>query len=62
MTIKYVEYKDRNESGQVEIVKGNFEVMEETENFIKIKTKKNIIKIPYHNIEKIKEKIERGFN
>lgn len=61
MIRKYVEYKDRNEFGDVEIVRGTFEILKETDNFIKIKTNKgNVLTIPFHNIEKIKEK--NGFN
>lgn len=37
---------------------GVFEKIEETLNFIKIKTKKNIITIPFHRIIKIKEKLK----
>jgi hypothetical protein len=59
---KYVEYKNRNEFGEIKIIKGIFEIIKETDNFIKIKTNKgNILTIPFHNIEKIKER-ENGFN
>ena len=57
MVKKYVEYKDRNEFGEIEIVSGLFDVLEENDKFIKIRTKSNILTIPFHKIEKIKEKI-----
>lgn len=56
MNKKYVEYIDRNEYGEKKIVSGVFEVIEENKEFIKIKTKNNIITVPYHKIEKIKER------
>ncbi len=57
MVFKYVEYKDRTAYGETDIVKGIFEVIEENDKFIKIKTSKNIITIPFRRIEKIKEKL-----
>lgn len=54
---KYIEYRDRNEFNDTKIVKGIFEVIEENNNFIKIKTNKNIITIPMSKIEKIKERL-----
>ena len=41
-------------------VKGFFILLEETINYIKIKSGSNILTIPYHRINKIKEK-ENGF-
>lgn len=57
MVKKYVEYRDRDEEGKERIVKGVFEIIGETENWVIIKTARNIIKLPVHNIEKIKERI-----
>lgn len=54
---KFIEYKDRNEYGETEIVSGIFEVVEETKDYIKFKTKSNILTIPYSKVEKIKERI-----
>lgn len=38
-------------------VKGFFIILEQSQNFIKIKSGSNILTIPYHRINKIKEKI-----
>ena len=54
---KYISYKDDETN---EIIKGIFEVIEETPNYIKIKTKSNILTIPYLRILKIKEKLKGG--
>ena len=48
----YVCYLDDNDN-QVE---GYFELIEEKDNYVKIKSGKNIITLPYHRIKKIKEK------
>jgi len=59
MVKKFVEYKDRKkEDGKdIEIIRsGIFEIIEETENWVKFWTEDNIIKIPHHQILKIKEK------
>ncbi len=66
MVKKYIEYKDRDENGVVHIVSGIYEVIEEGKScpkcgrkgFIRVKTKHNIILIPFDKIEKIKESIE----
>lgn len=53
MVKKYLSYKDDNEEGT--IVKGFFEILEETENWIKVKTNSGkILKIPQHRVLKIK--------
>lgn len=53
MIRKYLSYKDDDENET--IVKGFFEILEETSNYVKIKTNSNkILKIPYHRILKIK--------
>lgn len=50
----FVSYKDDNDEKR----EGIFELIEETISYIKIKSGKNIIKIPYHRINKTKEQIE----
>ena len=40
------------------IVNGFFILIEQTQNYIKILSGKNILTIPYHKINKMKEKIE----
>lgn len=57
MVRKYLSYKDDDEEGT--IVKGYFEVLEETANFIKFKTNSGqTITLPYQRFLKIKEKKE----
>lgn len=51
----YVNYTD--EEGK--IVKGTFELIEQKDNYVKIKSNENILTIPYHKLNKLKEKIER---
>jgi len=47
----YISYQeDGNE------VKGIFELIEQNQNYIKIKSSSNIITIPYHKINKVKFK------
>jgi len=41
-------------------VKGFFVLVEQTLNFIKIKSGSNILTIPYHKVNKIKERAENG--
>ena len=53
MTQAFIEYLDGDE-----IIKGNFEVIEQKPNFIKIKSKQNILILPYHRINKIKLKTQ----
>ena len=38
-------------------VKGFFKLVEQSENYIKIKSGQNILTIPYHKINKIKERL-----
>ena len=47
----FVSYKDDND----ENVNGYFELVEETKEYIKIKSENNIITLPYHRIKKIKQ-------
>ena len=51
----YLCYKDDDE----EKVKGYFDLIKETDNFIKIKTGKNVITLPYSRIIKIKENVQQ---
>jgi len=51
----FVSYKDDND----ENVSGYFDLIEETKEFIKIKSGKNIITLPYHRIKKIKEIVKK---
>ena len=44
-----------NDNG--EIVQGFFVLLEQTINYVKIKSGSNVIIIPYHKINKIKERI-----
>lgn len=37
---------------------GNFELIKETESYIKVRSDRNIITIPFHRIKKMKEHIE----
>jgi hypothetical protein len=49
----YISYNDK---GQV--IDGYFILIEQTSNYVKIKSSNNIVTIPYHNINKMKEKID----
>jgi hypothetical protein len=52
MVRKYLSYKDDDD---ITIVKGFFEIIEETANYIKFKTNSGkIIKLPYNRILKLK--------
>lgn len=53
MKTKYISYRDDDPDETV--IRGRFEVIEETQNYVKIKTSSNTLKIPYHRILKIKE-------
>lgn len=50
----FVHYIDRNEKGQDINVSGYFELIKEDKNFIVLKTEKNMVRIPYHRIIKLK--------
>ena len=50
----FVSYKDENEK----VIKGIFFLIEESSNYIKIKSENNEITIPYHRLLKLKKKIE----
>lgn len=47
-----------NDTG--EVVSGFFVLIEQSQNYVKIKSGQNIITIPYHKINKIKERLENG--
>lgn len=49
----YISYNDK-----WQVIDGYFILIEQTSNYVKIKSSNNIITIPYHNINKMKEKIE----
>jgi hypothetical protein len=51
---KYVSYKDDDEEETV--IRGFFEVLEENNEYIKIQTGNNKIKIPTNRLLKVKEK------
>lgn len=51
----FVSYDDNGKE-----VKGYFELIKKTNNFIEIKSGENSIIIPYHKINKIKEKLKGG--
>ncbi len=53
----YISYKEEEK-----IIAGIFELVEQTENYIKIKSRRNIIIIPYHMINKIKFQELKGGN
>ena len=42
-------------------VKGFFILIEQNHNYIKIKSGVNILTIPYHRINKIKERVKDGY-
>lgn len=50
----FIHFLDRNKKGEDVDVKGYFELVEETNNFLVIKTDKNTLRIPYRRIIKIK--------
>jgi len=45
----YISYEEKGET-----IEGIFDLVEQTNNYVKIKSNKNIIIIPYHRINKIK--------
>jgi len=47
-----------NDDGQ--IISGFVVLLEQSQNYVKIETGSNILTLPYHKINKIKEKIENG--
>ncbi len=51
----FVHYLDRDNEGNEVDIDGKFELVKEEENFIVLKTKKNIVRIPYYRIIKLKE-------
>lgn len=50
----FIHYLDRNKEGKDIDVKGYFELIKEDNNFVVIKSEKNLIKIPYHRLIKMK--------
>ena len=54
----YISYNEESET-----ISGMFELIEHNNNFVKIKSSKNIIIIPYHRINKIKfQELKGGSN
>ena len=51
----FVEYQDDKK-----IVKGMFDLIEQTSNYVKIKSGKNILTIPFHKINKMKQSLKGG--
>lgn len=49
----FIKYEDEGK-----MVEGMFEMVEENGHFVKIKSGRNILTIPFHKIQKIKERIE----
>ena len=47
----YIDYNDEGKN-----VKGYFDLIEQTANYVKIKSNENVLTIPYHKINKLKEK------
>lgn len=55
MSKVFISYKENGSS-----VAGYFELIEQTDNYVRIKSGANIITLPYHQIIKIKEKVKGG--
>lgn len=53
----YISYQEEGRS-----IEGLFDLIEQTSNYIKIKSNENIIIIPYHKVNKIKFKELKGGN
>ena len=51
----YISYEENGKT-----IEGMFELVEQTNNYVKIKSNQNIITIPYHKINKIKTKLKGG--
>ncbi len=51
----FISFKDDDNSE----VNGYFDLIEETQSFVKIKSDSNIITLPYHRINKIKEIVKK---
>ena len=54
---KYISYMDDDNKT---VIKGFFEVIEETDSYVKFKTGSNIIKIPFNRVLKIKQQLKGG--
>ena len=52
--VKFIAFKDEKD----EVVEGMFTILETTDNYIKIKTSKNILTLPWVRVLKIKEPVE----
>lgn len=50
----FIHYLDRNNEGKDVDVNGYFELVKEGKNFLVINTGKNLVRIPYHRIIKMK--------
>jgi len=55
MNLVFVHYLDRDKEGKEIDVYGEFELIKEEANFIVLKTKRNMVRITYHRIIKLKE-------
>ncbi len=53
---KFISYKDDDDN----IVKGYFEIVEKNENYLKFKSGKNQITIPWNRVIKFKEELKGG--
>ncbi len=54
--VKFVSFYDENNN----LIEGYFEILEQSNVFVKLKTSTNILTIPFHRVLKIKEKIEEN--
>ena len=52
----WISFQDENDLR----IEGFFLLVEESKNYIKIKSNKNILTIPYHKINKIKQDLKGG--
>lgn len=52
----WISFQDENN----EKIEGYFDLMQESINYIKIRTQNNILTIPYHKINKIKRNLKGG--
>ena len=53
--IVFIQYTDKNKIGRETLVEGFFELIQEEQYYVKFKSGKNIVRVPWHNIQKIKE-------
>ena len=50
----FIHYLDKDKKGKEIDITGWFDLIEEGKNFLVIKSEKNLIRIPYHRIIKLK--------